>query len=113
MLHTLSSQLGIADPSDCVIDYRTTRQRWQHTSEIRTRYGYREFTGTGVQFRLGRWLCALCWTGTDRPSALFDYANGWLVGHRCCYPASPCWSALSPRYAHAWSRVCGDYWCTA
>ncbi|WP_321823961.1 Tn3-like element ISXc4 family transposase [Xanthomonas citri] len=86
VLHTLSSQLGIADPSDCVIDYRTTRQRWQHTSEIRTRYGYREFTGTGVQFRLGRWLCALCWTGTDRPSALFDYANGWLVGHKVLLP---------------------------
>jgi TnpA family transposase len=86
VLHTLSSQLGIADPSGCVVDYRTTRQRWQHTSEIRTRYGYREFTGTGVQFRLGRWLCALCWTGTDRPSALFDYANGWLVGHKVLLP---------------------------
>lgn len=29
MLNTLSSQLGIGDPSSCVIDYRTTRQRWQ------------------------------------------------------------------------------------
>lgn len=86
VLHTLSSQLGIADPSDCVIDYRTTRQRWQHTTEIRARYGYREFAERGVQFRLGRWLCALCWTGTDRPSALFDYANGWLVGHKVLLP---------------------------
>ncbi|MBU2808928.1 Tn3 family transposase [Acidithiobacillus ferrooxidans F221] len=86
VLHTLLSQLGIGDPSGCVIDYRTTRQRWQHTAEIRTRYGYREFADRGTQFRIGRWLCALCWTGTDRPSALFDYANGWLVGHKVLLP---------------------------
>ena len=47
---------------------------------------YREFADRGVQLRLGRWLCALCWTGTDRPSALFDYANGWLVGHKVLLP---------------------------
>lgn len=47
---------------------------------------YREFADSGIQFRLGRWLCALCWTGTDRPSALFDYANGWLVGHKVLLP---------------------------
>ena len=81
VLHTLSSQLGIADP-DCLLAYRESEQRWRHTTEIRTRHGYREFADGGVQFRLGRWLCALCWTGTDRPSALFDYANGWLVGHK-------------------------------
>jgi len=28
-----------------------------------------------VQFRLNRWLYALCWTGSDRPSALFDRAT--------------------------------------
>lgn len=86
VLHALSSQLDITDPADCVVAYRTSRQRWQHTAEIRVRYGYREFAERGIQFRLGRWLCALCWTGTDRPSALFDYANGWLVGHKVLLP---------------------------
>jgi TnpA family transposase len=86
VLHALSSQLDITDPADCVIAYRTSRQRWQHSAEIRLRYGYREFAERGIQFRLGRWLCALCWTGTDRPSALFDYANGWLVGHKVLLP---------------------------
>jgi hypothetical protein len=85
VLHTLSSQLGITDTA-CVLAYRTSEQRWRHTTEIRARYGYREFVDRGVQFRLGRWLCALCWTGTDRPSALFDYANGWLVGHKVLLP---------------------------
>ena len=85
VMHTLSSQLGIADAA-CVLAYRESEQRWRHTTEIRARYGYREFADGGVQFRLGRWLCALCWTGTDRPSALFDYANGWLVGHKVLLP---------------------------
>ena len=85
VLHSLSSQLGIAD-ADCVLAYRESEQRWRHTTEIRVRYDYREFTDRGVQFRLGRWLCAMCWTGTDRPSTLFDYANGWLVGHKVLLP---------------------------
>lgn len=66
VLHTLSSRLGIVDAA-CVLAYRESEQRWRHTTEIRARYGYREFADGGVQFRLGRWLCALCWTGTDRP----------------------------------------------
>lgn len=69
-----------------MLAYRASEQRWRHTTEIRARYGYREFADGGVQFRLGRWLCALCWTGTDRPSALFDYANGWLVSHKVLLP---------------------------
>lgn len=97
VLHTLSSQLGIADMA-CVLAYRKSEQRWRHTTEIRARYGYREFVDSGVQFRLGRWLCALCWTGTDRPSALFDYANGWLVGHKVPLPSvTVCCAASAPR----------------
>ena len=88
VLHTLSTQLDIADLADCIVTYRTTRQRWQHTTEIRARYGYREFADTGNQFRLGRWLCALCWTGTDRPSVLFEHANGWLIGHKVLLPGA-------------------------
>lgn len=86
VLHTLSSQLGIDDAAACVLAYCQSEQRWRHTTEIRTRCGYREFADGGVQFRLGRWLCALCWSGTDRPSALFDYANGWLIGHKVLLP---------------------------
>lgn len=86
VLQTLSSQLDIADPDDCIVAYRGTRQRCQHTSEIRERYSYREFADVGIQFRIGRWLCALCWTGTDRPSVLFENANGWLVGHKVLLP---------------------------
>lgn len=85
VLHTLTNQLNVADPS-CVDVYRQSEQRWRHTTEIRGRYGYREFIDGGVRFRLGRWLCARCWTGTDRPSALFDHAGGWLAGHKVLLP---------------------------
>lgn len=85
VLQVLSSQLGVADPA-CVRAYRESDQRWRHTREIRARYGYREFADRGVRFRLGRWLCALCWTGTDRPGALFGHAIGWLGGYKVLLP---------------------------
>jgi Domain of unknown function (DUF4158) len=85
VLHALAVQLEVADPT-CISAYRQSEQRWRHTTEIRARYGYREFVDGGVQFRLGRWLCALCWTGTDRPCALFDHASGWLIGHKVLLP---------------------------
>ena len=85
VLHTLGAQLGVTDPS-CVATYRESEQRWRHTAEIRERCGYLPFSTAGVQFRLGRWLCALCWSGTDRPSALFEHAGGWLIGHKVLLP---------------------------
>ncbi|MBA2658366.1 MAG: DUF4158 domain-containing protein [Nitrosospira sp.] len=85
VVEALASQVKVAD-SACVSAYRDSEQRWRHTAEIRTRYGYREFVDKGVRFRLGRWLCAMCWTGTDRPSVLFDHASAWLIGHKVLLP---------------------------
>lgn len=86
VLRNLATQLNIVEFADCIGTYRATRQRWQHTVEIRARLGYREFVDTGNQFRLGRWLSSLCWTGTDRPSVLFEHANSWLIGHKVLLP---------------------------
>lgn len=85
VVQALALQVKVAD-SACVSTYWNTEQRWRHTAEIRTRYGYGEFVDKGVRFRLGRWLCAMCWTGTDRPSVLFDHANAWLIGHKILLP---------------------------
>ena len=85
VVQALASQVKVTD-SACVSAYRDSEQRWRHTAEIRTRYGYREFVDKGVRFRLGRWLCAMCWTGTDRPSVLFDHASAWLIGHKVLLP---------------------------
>ena len=35
-----------------------------------------------------RWFYALCWTGTDRPTALFDQATAWLVTHKVLLPGA-------------------------
>src|SRR3546814_14363490 len=59
--------------------YCATKGRWRHGPRIRIHYGYRVFSDPGVAFRLHRFLYALCWTGTDRPSALFDAAATWLL----------------------------------
>jgi len=83
----LARQLEISDPT-CLALYREGRVRWQHAREIRAGFGYREFTDPFVRFRLSRWLYALCWTGTDRPSVLFDRATVWLVTEKVLLPGA-------------------------
>jgi hypothetical protein len=83
----LARQLGIHN-SACLVRYASSERRRDHTVEIRERYGYRPFTDVMMQWRLIRWLYALCWTGTDRPSSLFDRATAWLVGHKVLLPGA-------------------------
>jgi TnpA family transposase len=70
VVNYLARQLGI-DQLSCFIYYQDSETRWDHASEIRRHCGFREFSDPIVQFRLNRWLYALCWTGTDRPGVLF------------------------------------------
>jgi hypothetical protein len=74
----LARQIGVVDPA-CLGRYRDGRVRWHHAAEIREAYGYREFAEPAAQWRLLRWLYALCWTGTDRPT-----------GSRCEVPSGDC-----------------------
>ncbi len=78
-------QLGI-QVSGLLAEYAASRWRGRHPIEIRDRYGYRPFSEPFVQFRLNRWLYALCWTGSDRPSALFDRATAWLFAQKVLLP---------------------------
>ena len=61
------------------------------------RHGYREFTDPAARFRLIRWLYALCWTGTDRPSVLFDRATVWLVTEKVLLPGASALERLVAR----------------
>lgn len=85
ILSLLARQLDIELPGDFA-GYGASRQRWDHTVEIRRHCGYREFSDPSVRFRLNRWLYALCWTGTDRPGVLFDRSITWLMTHKILLP---------------------------
>jgi hypothetical protein len=106
VIHTVSKQLDIND-RNALSAYDDNRQRWAHTTEIRTRFGYREFVDPSVGFRLTRWLYALCWTGTERPSVLFDRATAWLLANKILLPGA---SVLERFVARLRSRVEERLW---
>ena len=81
----MAHQLGI-EQAEGFTSYCTGEQRWEHAEEIRQHYGYQPFSDPFVQFRLNRWLYAVCWTGTDRPGALFERATSWLLSHKILLP---------------------------
>jgi len=102
----LARQLDIADPT-CLARYAVGRARWQHAREIRERHGYREFADPFARCRLARWLYALCWTGTERPSVLFDRATAWLVTEKVLLPGA---SALERLVARIRARAGRRLW---
>jgi hypothetical protein len=106
VLHTLAKQLCI-ESVDGSPAYSAGEQRWEHATEIQTRYGYVEIAERQVGFRLTRWLYALCWTGTDRPSVLFERAITWLVTHKVLLPGC---STLERYIARLRSRVEERLW---
>lgn len=106
VLHTLAKQLHIAIIPDAHL-YSASRQRLQHAAEIQTHYGYVEITERQIGFHLTRWLYAICWTGTDRPTVLFERAVTWLVTHKVLLPGS---STLERYIARLRSRVEERLW---
>ena len=85
VVQTLGRQLGISN-LDSLPAYRTGKQRWEHVAQIRNHFGYSDITEPVVGFRLTRWLYVLCWSGTERPSVLFDRATAWLLAHKILLP---------------------------
>jgi len=81
----VGKQIGVT-PGANIAAYQASQWRWRHEKEIRDRYGYRSFNDPFLQFRLNRWLYALCWTGTDRPSVLFDRSIAWLLANKVILP---------------------------
>lgn len=108
VLHSLAKQLRIEAMTDAPI-YSAGRQRLQHAAEIQTHYGYVEITERQVGFHLTRWLYALCWTGTDRPSVLFERAVTWLITHKVLLPGC---STLERYIARLRGRVEERLWCS-
>jgi primosomal protein N' len=84
-LQTLRRQLGLSGP-DQLVDYAQGEQRLVHAEQIRTEHGYRTLNERQAGFALARWLYAQCWTGTGRPSVLFDRVTSWLLAQKVLLP---------------------------
>ena len=106
VINCLARQLLIEQLS-CFFHYRDSETRWDHAAEIRQHCGFSDFSNPAAQFRLNRWLYALCWTGTDRPSVLFDRAITWLVAQKVLLPAV---TTLERHVARLRSRVEERVW---
>ena len=85
VVQIMANQLDIVE-MDCLQNYQTGEQRWEHAVEIQKYYHYQEITNPIIGFRLCRWLCVLSWTGTNRPSVLFDSAKNWLLSQKVLLP---------------------------
>ncbi len=85
-VHYAADQLAIEGCMEAIAAYTASEGRWRHGPRIRERYGYRQFGDAGVAFRLNRFLYALCWTGPNRPSTLFDRATAWLIAAKVLLP---------------------------
>jgi hypothetical protein len=85
VVEMLAHQLDISK-LDTLHAYGAGKQRWDHAARIQISFGYSDITEPRVGLRLTRWLYVLCWTGTERPSVLFDRAVAWLLTHKILLP---------------------------
>ncbi len=106
VIHCIARQLRVEQLS-CFVYYGQGETRWDHAAEIRRHCGFKDFADATLQFRLNRWLYALCWTGTDRPGVLFDRATAWLISHKVLLPAV---TTLERHIARLRSRVEERIW---
>jgi Domain of unknown function (DUF4158) len=82
----VAKQLSLTDVS-CLPRYaeRAPTQR-EHTLEIRSRFGYYDWSDSRGGFALMRFLYAREWVSSERPGVLFDLAMTWLVDHKVVLP---------------------------
>jgi len=99
----VAAQLGIADPGMFKGYAQRRSTQWEHTEQIRTAYGYRDFSDPAVQAELTGWLTARARTTADRPSVLFDRATARLVEDKVLLPGPSLRAAHHhrPRTGHA------------
>ena len=110
VLATMSRQLGIDTTTD-LTGYRDGKWRFAHAAQIRTEHGYRDRADRAAGFGLTRWLYAQCWTGTERPSALFDRATTWMLAHKVLLPGATTLERFVAKLRHRVSTcACGACW---
>ncbi|MFJ9352207.1 DUF4158 domain-containing protein [Streptomyces sp. NPDC101237] len=81
----VADQLGHS-PS-VLAGYGAERTRRDHRDAIKDAYGYRDLMGD-AWWKLARWLWDRCWSGNERPIALFDLATLHLVENKVLLPSA-------------------------
>ncbi|WP_455358296.1 DUF4158 domain-containing protein [Streptomyces sp. SYSU K21746] len=81
----VADQLG--HPASVLAGYGAERTRWDHWNVIKDAYGYRDLKGD-AWWKLARWLWDRCWSGNERPIALFYLATLHLVENRVLLPGA-------------------------
>lgn len=82
----LAGQLGIAEAS-CVKRYTERRPTaYEHSWEIRRRFGYHEFEECEWGRKFRAFLHGRAWTHPEGPVALFNHSVAWLRRNRVLLP---------------------------
>lgn len=81
----LAAQLGL-DP-DSIFPYMDfERSHWAHVTEIKHKFGYKDFGQQPEHWRFLRWLYGRAWLTAERPSVLFDLATARLLEQKILLP---------------------------
>ncbi|WP_416978909.1 DUF4158 domain-containing protein [Streptomyces sp. T028] len=67
--------------------YGAERTRWDHQNAIKDAYGYSDLK-SDAWWKLARWLWDRCWSGNERPIALFDLATLHMVENKVLLPGA-------------------------
>jgi hypothetical protein len=102
----VAAQLWVTD-ARALEEYARSEARWDHTAEIRERYGYRDFSDPAESFRLTRWLYTRDWLMAERPIVLFDLATARLVSRKVLLPGV---TVLARLVARVRDRVASRTW---
>lgn len=84
----VARQISITKTDDLTRYIKRKQTRHAHRLEIQQEYSYHDFNDKPWRFSLSRMLYARAWTGTERPSLLFDVATHWLIGNKVLLPGA-------------------------
>ena len=85
VINYVGKQLNITN-FRCLERYKTCEAHWDHITEIKILFGYRDFNDPIEYFRLIRWLYTRAWISEERPSVLFDLATARLAERKILLP---------------------------
>lgn len=105
----IARQLRIGDPG-VLVAYSKSPARWQHTTEIRERYGYVDYADDDVQRRLERWLFRMAWNDDLGPSVLVRSVHRKMLDKRILLPSEQTIQRLVASVRerasqHLWRRI--------